>query len=397
MQRKKVFYPLYLINMVGQLACEVQILRSLFPENKYDINLIVYASSIFDCRNQAVFDNLTRGMNVIRSINPLVVEANHIIRITPDKMGIYETDDGIWVTLPPEKMVQLSIATFGQASWTWHTSLNEQEKSAGRELERLLGIPLGRKIVTIHVRNDEPHGQYFYRYRNANINNYLQTIVYLLDQGYYVVRLGDRWMQRLPIDSPQLIDAPFNPHYSDFFDLYFIAESSFFIGMLSGPCSIAHSFWIPMLYTNTYYCYGQCGYDRGLMIHKKYFSSQLNRYLSYHEILFSPLINYNNMEQFEIAGIELHENSPEEILTATMEMEARLGDRYEANSGFDDSIATIWEQFSCVMNNKKPVGGYDIELMDYVAISHEFIKLNPDFLGHRWSHILTDAHHNIIQ
>ena len=204
-------------------------------------------------------------------------------------------------------------------------------------------------------------------------------------------------MPRLPIDSPRFIDAPFNSCYNNFFDLYFIAESSFFIGMLSGPCSIAHCFWTPMLFTNTYYCYGQCGYDKGLMIPKKYYSTQLKRHLTYQEILFSPLPNYNSMDQFLLADIELQENSPDEILDGVLEMEARLDGSYQPLDCIDVAVERTWNSFAGHMRREKPTGGYNIELMEYVQLSHEFVKLNPDFIGHGWPQLSSDVHHNIRQ
>ena len=396
MEKKKLFYPLWQTNMIGQLACEIQILRSLFPDDAYDINVIVYPAAHWGNANRSVFDNLTRGITVLESTNPLVVEANHRVRDNPHQMGIHELDDCVWVTLPSEKMVELSISRFGRESWTWHSRLSSQEKTAGLRLEKFLKIPPGRKIVTLHVRNDEPHGPSYYRYRNANINSYLKAINYLLEAGYYVVRLGDGGMTPLPIDSPRLIDAPFNSCYNSFFDLYFIAESEFFIGMLSGPCSIAHCFWTPMLFTNTYYCYGQCGYDKGLMIPKKYYSKQLGRHLTYQEILFSPLPNYNSTTQFSLADIELHENSPEEILSGVIEMEARLSGRYPVVGSIDTAVERVWDSFFKQIQTEKPTGGYNIELMEYVQLSHEFVKLNPGYFGHNWPRISTDVHHAIV-
>ena len=171
MEKKKLFYPLYQTNMIGQLACEIQILRSLFPEDEYDINLIVYPVSRWENANYCVFENLTRGITVMESNNPLIVEANHKIRDNPQNMGVRESDGCVWVTIPSEKMVELSIAKFGRDSWTWHSSLSARESSAGLALEQFLKIPPGRKIVTVHVRNDEPYGPGFYRYRNPNIGN----------------------------------------------------------------------------------------------------------------------------------------------------------------------------------------------------------------------------------
>jgi len=74
---------------------------------------------------------------------------------------------------------------------------------------------------------------------------------------------------------PQLIDAPFHPSYTDFVDPYFISQSKFYIGMLSGPLNVAYIFDVPVLLTNVIYMHGLIGYRKRLVLPKKYWSENI--------------------------------------------------------------------------------------------------------------------------
>ena len=66
-----------------------------------------------------------------------------------------------------------------------------------------LGIGPTDRVVALHVRTAGTHVQARYHdYRNASLENYQPLLRYLLGEGYWVIRLGDRQSQDLPLRPP---------------------------------------------------------------------------------------------------------------------------------------------------------------------------------------------------
>ena len=211
---------------------------------------------------------ITRGLQVSFTDDREIVMQVHNLRGKKDAVGIQQFEDYDIIAIPPEKLVEICIKTFGKRGWKYKCRLTLQDKQKGHELRQALKIPDDAKIVTLHVREPGYHWQMekFYHIRNADIYSYLPALVYLMDNGYHVVRIGDRTMTPLPFTHSRIIDAPFHPLYEDFFDPCFIAESRFYIGMPSGPETLAYIFDIPMLRTNALFQWGSVGYHKGLVI-----------------------------------------------------------------------------------------------------------------------------------
>ena len=127
---------------------------------------------------------------------------------------------------------------------------------------------LNNKFVCLHLREGGYHNDKERRpYRNANIENYIEGINYLLEKGLYVIRLGDTSMKKCNLDNNKFIDYPFTKLKSASMDLYLIKNCEFYIGMQSGPADTAMLFEKPMLTLNMYTWFHQYPFkeiDRGL-------------------------------------------------------------------------------------------------------------------------------------
>ena len=53
------------------------------------------------------------------------------------------------------------------------------------------------KFVTLHVRESEFYNNKKGSYRNGNIKDYIDGIKFLVDEGYYVIRLGNNKMSSI--------------------------------------------------------------------------------------------------------------------------------------------------------------------------------------------------------
>ena len=131
------------------------------------------------------------------------------------------------------------------------------------------------RIVCLHVRdsvfrNDEGRKDY----RNSNIENYLETIKYLIQQNYKVVRMGKKSKIKLNFTNENFFDYSFSNIKDDLLDLYLIERCSFYIGTQSGILDVAQMFNKPILLTNMcelYTSFPRKKNDRGIFkkIYKK--------------------------------------------------------------------------------------------------------------------------------
>ncbi|MBN1817471.1 MAG: TIGR04372 family glycosyltransferase [Sedimentisphaerales bacterium] len=361
---------------IGQLTAEPFWIRNLFDPRTYDYHIIT--PPLNDKVNRAVYDFVLRGMS---------------IRQIPDFQwpqgaeGIREDGNHVYY--------------FHKASWMEHTfaywmhnrkpdfyySLNEKDREKAIQVRKRFHIPLEAEIVVVHNREPgwRPELKY-HSYRDADINNYVPAMQYLSERGYYIVRIGDKSHRPLPNISHRVIDLPVHPQYSPDADLYLTAQSKFFISAPSGPLSLAVGFGIPVLWVNMPVLAGVWSNPGDVFVPKRYYSRHLSRYLSYSEIVTSDLLHYFRTEEYEKFGVELQENTAEELLRAVREMDARLRGDY-ADTGtlqtIQDRVKTIELQGHNRRRHACPQYPFFSIYLSQMQLSCEFLKINPWFIEER--------------
>ncbi|NLH16393.1 MAG: TIGR04372 family glycosyltransferase [Phycisphaerae bacterium] len=327
----EVVYVLGNMDLIGQLASEAWWVRNLYRPPEYQVTIVTLPLSFRPMTNTAVYEFCMRGIRLVHSTTHGSVPFSSYYE--SKIQTVQQADrDVTYLRVNGMKLKNEFVKRFREGQELLYFQLSPEDHQKGRQLRRAMGIPDGAPIVTLHVREaaTKPKKTY-HNYRDADIANYLPTIQYLLSRGYTVVRLGDPSLKRLPPMGPRLIDAPFHPAYNHWVDLYFVACSQFYVGVPSGPYSVANIFNIPVVLTNATITGDDWGKIGDLYIPKKFYSHRLGRMLSYQEIACSPLINFYKAQEFEQAGIELIENSPEEILGAVVEMDQRICQTYPAD------------------------------------------------------------------
>ena len=389
--KKKVIYPHGLIERIGHLACEVFFLRNLYDENEYEITVVTYPPRLMPRTNKAVYDIVLRGLNVEHSTDSKFMWINHSrakdYSVVIDKDVLYEFT----------RLDNFNIKfweKFQHKNPFFYFSLSDSDIEKGRKMLNKYNIPESAPIITLHVREggylqDDNHSSH----RNLSIENYIPAINYLINEGFYIVRIGDKSMKRFVNPPPQLIDAPFHPEYTDFVEPYFTAVSKFFIGCGSGPADFAQSFGVPVLRVNNVVQAAMWGVEKCLCVPQKIYSHRIERYLTYEEFILSPAVNFYEDQLIQQAGIEYRENSPEEILMAVKEMNARLDGVYsmpqEEITKINQRVKTIQSKAhfyrKCTIN-PDVWASYPVyaPYLSKMQMSMEFIKMNPDFLGHEW-------------
>ena len=122
--------------------------------------------------------------------------------------------------------------------------LNEIDR--GNSVLKKIGIG-SNKYVCIFQRDSnylykkEGKSQEDRNCRDANINTMIPSIKYLIEKGYYVIRVGAHAENKVSYKNKMFIDYPFTKYVSDFNDIYIIANSSFLVGSTSGICDIGEA------------------------------------------------------------------------------------------------------------------------------------------------------------
>lgn len=135
--------------------------------------------------------------------------------------------------------------------------LSDSERKQGLlELASLVPDP-SQKIVCFHVRdsaylshNYPALDTSYHDYRDSDISNMTESVNYLLELGYLVIRIGSVSNQYLAIEHPYYLDLCAVSDASSLLELYVIESCEFYIGTSSGPASVPAIFNKPMLQIN---------------------------------------------------------------------------------------------------------------------------------------------------
>lgn len=189
----------------------------------------------------------------------------------------------------------------------------------------LMGVEPNRPIVCIHARESgywARTGDLTHSTKNADIASYIPAIQYLADNGFQVVRLGDASMKRLP-PLKFVFDYAHSEHKGDFLDLYLLTRSTFSLCTSSGPFTVASMFNIPVLATNWVSAHTLPFLPRDLILFKKFRYRDSGKLLSFSELL---NLDYGEFSYYNLQrkNIEVVDNTPAELLNATMEMLEKL-------------------------------------------------------------------------
>ena len=197
------------------------------------------------------------------------------------------------------------------------------ERQRARGLMRTLGLPLDGKFVCVHAREAgfkahfQPDGHN--TYRDIDILTYVPAITYLIERGFWVVRMGEPTVKPLPA-MERLIDYARSPLKSECLDVVLVAECEFLLGCNSGFSQLARLFNKLALWTNSVPI-EMCPWDElALWIPRLLFSTREDRFLTFPEIVSRGVGQYHRTQEYEAAGLIPQENSAEEILEATQEL-----------------------------------------------------------------------------
>jgi putative glycosyltransferase (TIGR04372 family) len=219
-----------------------------------------------------------------------------------------------------------------------------EDLNVGHRFAADAGMSAGDWFVSFHVREIGFYGKRdaSQSFRNADVKGYLPAMQEIVDRGGWVVRLGDPTMAPLP-SMPHVLDYAHSNARSDLLDVYFCSQCRFFIGSQSGLSIVSNTFGVPTLMTN-WSSISMPWYGNNTFLLKLLRLKNSGRILTFAEMLKSKLGLAQYGPEFVKAGIEIIDNTPEELRLAVIEMLERV-DQTRAGGTEDDENETLQRRF----------------------------------------------------
>ena len=166
--------------------------------------------------------------------------------------------------------------------------------------------------------------------RNSDINNYKESILYLLNKNYWVIRLNQFSEKQLEINHPKFIDYPFSKYKNLCLDLYLVKNCKFMISTQSGLQSLALLFGKPLLTTNSIRMFETKSTNEfsRVILKKPYWKA--NKIFISLENYLKLKYKYHHVDHVN-TEIDFEENSSSEILEATKEFVYNLENKKNKN------------------------------------------------------------------
>ena len=195
-----------------------------------------------------------------------------------------------------------------------------------------------KKFVCVIIRDNAYKNNYqshiktqwdYHSYRNTNVENFEESILYLINQGYFVLRMGKIADNKIQINNKNFFDYPFSKDKSDFLDIWLMANCFFCITTGTGLDDVCVSFRKPIVEVS-YLPMGhiRCNQAFTVSIFKKLQNKKTKKFLSIKDQISYNLIDALHKNIYDNENIEIIDNTSKEILEAVTEMDLKLNNRW---------------------------------------------------------------------
>jgi putative glycosyltransferase (TIGR04372 family) len=167
-----------------------------------------------------------------------------------------------------------------------------------------------------------------------------------------------------------IIDYASEGKRNDFMDIYLLSKCRFMVCSETGIVAVPLAFKRPLVLVNyTSLKYIHTYFANSVIITKKFYSRHKKRNLRFSEIMDSELCEAYHNDLFEKNGVELIENTSQEISDAVIEMDERLKGAWVET----DEDERLQEKFWSII-------GKDIIKRPETRLGAKFLRENKDLL-----------------
>lgn len=319
---KKIVFCGMIFGRIGHLAGNTEIFIRRLRSGAFDSKCLYVGCNVhaMDVANKQMLTMIERAIPVIENkflgnvINtPLIKKSKFYM-----DMEFYSNEYYEFNSLPPS------------------LSFTAQEEERGWHVLKDMGIGEKDWFVCFHSRDRKyldaafKGGEWSYHdYRDCTIENYLKAMEYITSQGGFALRMGKVVDKPLAgITNPRIIDYA-STCRSDFMDIYLSAKCKFFVASSAGLHLVPAIFSVPIAGTNFTHLEIPPYRKGDIFLPKKIFSLTENRFLTFAEIFARGIGMWLTTRQFDEAGLEVIENSPQEILELVTQMYESLEGRFQ--------------------------------------------------------------------
>jgi len=327
---KKQFQKQPQINKLNQLFKQLSICF-IFDNYTYVIGTLAYLDTIVKMMKLGwmtykypiilVHDKCPNScyLNYWKRYFPAMIKDNDIKKSLLPLTSIVEINS--YYKMPNGQMMeQIEAATHIQKQWIRERrshllKLYDSDNTRGRDCLRKMGVPDDAWFVAVHVREGIERGS---EIRDSDIKSYMLAFETIVKKGGWMIRMGGPKMSKLP-PLPNVVDYVHTSFKSDWMDVFLWAKCKFYLGTQSGPSHIPQTFGVPSIMTN---CVPLADrpWSNDLFIPKLIWTDEHKRFLSFSEMLNTPIGHAYSPQTIMTHKCRLIDNSPEDINEVVLEM-----------------------------------------------------------------------------
>jgi len=265
-----------------------------------------------------------------------------------------------------------------QARTPAHLSFTAGEEQRGQAALRELGIPEGAPYICFFARDSAYMDVHLPSrgtgggsgFRDCSINSYVPAAEELTRRGYFALRMGAIVKEALQTANPMILDYA-TKHRTDFLDIYLASKCRFFLGDPAGYICVPDLFRRPLAIVNFIPLEYLFSWDpNSLSIFKKLWLRKERRFMTIREILEPWACSITKDWEYEQAGIEVVDNTPEEVAAVAVEMDERLNGTWLTTEEDEDLQKRFWSLFK----------SSDLHGVFLSRIGAEFLRQNRELL-----------------
>jgi putative glycosyltransferase (TIGR04372 family) len=259
-------------------------------------------------------------------------------------------------------------------------SFTEDELRRGRELLESIGIPQSVSYLCFFARDKEyldniaNHGTRrdwsYHDYRDCDIENFIAAVETVTGAELWALRMGAAVEKPIRSSNQRIIDYA-SDYHSEFADIYLLSHCKFTLGCSTGIVVVSEIFRIPCAIVNLVPLRHLPRNPGDLFLPKKLWNIGSKRFLTLRETIDIGADRWVLSSQYRAAGIELVENSPEEITAVSLEMNSRIDGTWKTTDEDEELQKRFWSIFPEGHPGKKCPA----------RIGAEFLRKNRDCLA----------------
>ena len=265
-----------------------------------------------------------------------------------------------------------------------HMPFSKEENKRGRDFLEGIGFRNVDRFVCILVRDSAYKDQVswikqdwrYHNYRDSDIDTYHDVVFTLAKKGYWVMRMGKVVHKAFSVNHPRVLDYSNSNYRNDFLDIWLMANCYFCITNGTGLDDICVAFRRPLVEVN-YLPVGltRCNQALTVDLFKKLKWKSNGNYLSLTEQIETGAIMFLHTQLYDDLGLEIIDNSSEEIMDAVIEMEGRLNGTWVETAEDFELQTVFWKKFKTSPHFPKRFGWIHPES----RISSSFLRKNHDW------------------